>query len=97
MSKTKKQIIDDITDFFKGLRYHTCYIGITSDIGRRLFSDHNVPKESGGWIYRTASSNAIAREIEQYFINAGMDGGPSGGDSTSTIVYAYMKDTYSDP
>jgi hypothetical protein len=63
----------------------------------RLFGDHNVSKEHGHWIYRTASSNSVAREVEQHFLDAGMDGGPGGGDATSRIVYAYKKTPYTNP
>jgi hypothetical protein len=91
MAKTKQEIINDIANHFKGTAYSGCYIGITSNVDSRLFGDHNVSKESGYWIYRTASSHTIAREIEQDFLDAGMDGGGGGGDETSKIVYAYNK------
>ncbi len=97
MAKSKQEIINDIAAHFKGIPYKNCYVGITSDVERRLFGDHNVSKDKGHWIYRTASSNSIAREIEQHFLDAGMDGGPGGGDATSRIVYAYEKTSYTNP
>jgi len=97
MAKSKQEIIDDIAAHFKGIAYKNCYVGITSDVESRLFGDHNVSKENGHWIYRTASSNSVAREIEQHFLDAGMDGGPGGGDATSRIVYAYKKTSYTNP
>jgi len=95
--KTEQEIINDIVEHFKGKLYSTCYVGITSDIEKRLFSDHNVSKENGHWIYRNASSHIVARRIEQYFIAKGMDGGGGGGDETSTIVYAYKKTSSTKP
>lgn len=97
MAKTKQEIINEITDHFKGKAYSGCYVGITSDVDRRLFGDHNVSREDSHWIYRTASSHTVAREIEQYFLDAGMDGGGGGGDETSKIVYAYKKTSSTNP
>ena len=99
MAKSKQEIIDDITNHFKGKAYKDCYVGITSDINSRLFGDHNVSKDKGKghWIYGGASSNSVAREIEQHFLDAGMDGGPGGGDKASTIVYAYKKTSATKP
>jgi hypothetical protein len=97
MAKSKQEIIDDIAAHFKGIAYKNCYVGITSDVESRLFEDHNVSRENGHWIYGTASSNSVAREIEQHFLDAGMDGGLGGGDAASRIVYAYKKTSYTDP
>lgn len=97
MAKSKQEIIDDITKHFQGKKYSECYVGITSDVEGRLFGDHNVSKKNGHWIYRTASSHSVAREVEQHFLNAGMDGGAGGGDRSSEIVYAYMKTSSTNP
>jgi len=97
MVKTKQEIINDITNHFKGKVYKDCYVGITSDRDGRLFGDHNVSKEKGHWINRSASSDNVAREIEQHFLDKGMDGGPGGGDEGSKIVYAYKKTPTTNP
>ena len=97
MAKSKQEIINDITNHFRGISYKNCYIGITSNIESRLFGDHNVSRENGHWIYRTASSASVAREIEQYFLDKGMDGGSGGGDENSRIVYAYKKTSTTNP
>ena len=97
MTKKKQAIIDDITKYFGNTNYSECYVGIASDVNKRLFEDHNVSKEHGHWIYIPASSDEIAREIEQYFIDAGMDGGTGGGDSSTNIVYAYLKTSSTEP
>lgn len=89
---TKSEIISAIQNHFRGYTYSKCYVGITSNVQQRLHVEHNVPKRGGGghWIYRTAGTAAIAREVEQYFIEKGMDGG-GGGSRTARIVYAYKK------
>lgn len=98
MAKSKEEIISDISDYFSGKQYSGCYVGITSDIDSRLFGDHKVSKKGGGgWIYRSASSHLVAREIEDYFLDAGMDGAGGGGDETSSIVYAYKKTASTNP
>ncbi len=96
MAKTKQEIIDDIANHFKNNVHSGCYVGITSDVDDRLFGDHNVSKENG-WIYRLASSDTVAREIEKHFLDAGMDGGGGGGDERSKIVYAYKKTSSTKP
>lgn len=97
MAKSKQEIINDIRNYFQGTKYSDCYVGITSDVKGRLFGDHNVSKENGRWIYSTAFSHSVSREVEQHFLNAGMDGGAGGGDKSSTIVYAYKKTSYTNP
>ena len=97
MATSKQDIINEIDQHFKGNAYENCYVGITSDIDGRLFGDHSVSKETGHWIYRPASSDTVAREIEKHFLEAGMDGGGGGGDETSKIVYAYLKTSSTKP
>lgn len=97
MAKTKQEIINKISNHFKGIAYSNCYVGITSDVESRLFGDHNASRKNGHWIYSTASSANVAREIEQHFLNIGMDGGSGGGDENSRIVYAYKKTSSTNP
>jgi hypothetical protein len=78
MAGSRQDIINDITNHFKNIAYSNCYVGITSNVNDRLFGDHNVSKENGHWIYQTALSSDIAREIEQYFLDRGMYGGSGG-------------------
>lgn len=100
MSKTKKEIIDDITNHINdnGGTYYSWYVGITEDAKRRLFEEHNVDEKNDAWIYRTASSSSIAREIETYFVSTlGTDGGSGGGDEDTRIVYSYKKNSHTTP
>ena len=89
----KQGIITDINAYMKnsgGAADSTWYVGIAADPEARLFSDHSVVKH-GAWIYRTADSAAIAREIEKEYLDAGTDGGTGGGDASTRAVYAYKK------
>lgn len=93
MATSKQVIIDDITDHFEGNSYKDCYVEIISDLNQRLFADHKVSTGTGHLITRKASSAKVAREIEQHFLDKGMDGRSGGGDNDSEIVYAYKKKT----
>lgn len=97
MAKSQHEIINDITSHFSENNYSDVYVGITKDVDERLFVDHNVARKNASWIYRHASSDIAAREIEQHFLSAGMDGGDGGGDEQSNIVYAYRKTSSTKP
>ena len=59
----KQDIIKDIEGYVGKGNSSAWYVGITNDIDRRLFGDHNVDREKDYWIYRTANSKSIAQEI----------------------------------
>lgn len=68
------------------------YAGITDDPEGRLFSDHNVDKANGAWIYRGADTEEAARAAEVRLLNGGFDGGTGGGNGGDTrYVYAFRK------
>jgi hypothetical protein len=64
------------------------YVGIASSKDR-LFYGHGVSEQDDVWIYRTAPSSDLAREIEASFHQWGCKGGPGGGDYGTRMVYAY--------
>ena len=98
MAKPRQEIISDISNYVSVEQYSDYYVGITSDIDSRLFGDHNVSKKDKRlYIHSPASDHLIAREIENYFIAAGMDGKSGGGDISSNIVYVYKKTSYTKP
>lgn len=96
MANSKETIITEINDHMRkrGGGYSDWYIGVTSEPQERLFNEHNVDKENGVWIYEECENSDIAREIEEYFIRLGTDGGSGGGDYTTKFVYAYKKTAY---
>jgi hypothetical protein len=66
------------------------YVGITADIEKRLFGDHQVPRENHWYIYRRALNANEARNIEAAYHTAGCQGAGGGGDDTAVYVYAYV-------
>ena len=97
MRMTKKQIINDITNYLTqcGIKtWNEVYVGIAEDPRDRLFNGHRVNKESGIYIACEAFSSQDAREVEKTLLAQGADGGPGGGDDDTTCVYAYKKTPY---
>lgn len=74
-----------------GGSYREWYVGIASDVRKRLFMDHNVHEKGDAWIFRDCGMDMVARSVEKYFIDKGCDGGSGGGDQTTKYVYAYRK------
>ena len=100
MAQSKQEIIDDIQEYMEkgGGDGSAWYVGISKDARDRLFNGHKVKEEDDWWLYRTASSSQVAREIEDYFVDAlDTDGAPGGGDETTDTVYAYKKAAHTDP
>ena len=91
MAKSKNEIIADIQGHITkcGEGIGGWYVGIAADPEERLFDDHSVDKEKDAWIYGTASSDSVARDIEKHFLDKGAEGGPGGGGADSKGVYAY--------
>ena len=92
MAHTKDKIIADIENYIQdnGANFANWYVGIAADPRDRLFDDHGVREHGDLWIFRLATSSAIAREVEDYFIDIrDTEGGPGGGDDKTKSVYAY--------
>lgn len=75
----------------------TWYCGIASDWEKRVFGDHNVPRENHWFIARQCFNDKDARLVEQALLELGCDGGSGGGDSTTVYVYAYLKSSITNP
>lgn len=70
--------------------YHSCCVGITNDLERRLFSEHRVDREKpSDYFYADAGTFLNARAVEDYFVARGCSGARGGGRVDTTIVYAY--------
>lgn len=69
--------------------YSDFYIGITDNINERLFGFHQVPQRGHWYIYMPADTDEIARKVEKFFLDLGMQGGTGGGSSKSIMVYCY--------
>ena len=97
MKKTKVQIIADFDAHLQKSSkkyYSDFYVGITNDIERRLFTEHNVKKEGAWWIYREATDKTTAQEVEEYYLGKGMKGDTGGGTDDSIYVYCYEIKSY---
>ena len=91
-TKTLQDIANEIIAHVNscGKPWSSWYVGIASDPGARLFTDHKVSTQNGAWIYRDAGSEDGARKIEKYLLDTySAKGDTGGGDSTTTWVYAY--------
>lgn len=85
-------IILDIDSHMKqsGITNANWYVGISSDIDERLFGFHQVPRKDHWYIYRRASNDSNARDVESAYHRAGCKGAGGGGDRTAVFVYAYV-------
>jgi hypothetical protein len=78
--------------------YAQWYVGIASDVERRLFTDHCVRKSGDRWVYQDCGDSMTARSVEEYFVKTlGADGGGGGGDVLTRFVYAYHKAPHTRP
>lgn len=101
-NKTKKgeimavnhQIANDIVNHVDSDNKSNWYVGIATNPTNRLFDDHCVDKEHGGWIYRDASNETDARDTEAYLLNEYHFKGDVGGGNHPTYVYAYKITSY---
>jgi hypothetical protein len=92
MKQTAQQIIADIDAHLQKSskqNYSDFYIGITNDVERRLFNEHNVSKENAWWIYRQAVSKEHAQAVEEHYLSKGMEGDTGGGTNETVFVYCY--------
>lgn len=94
---TKNTIISDFEKYVGTDDYSDWYVGITNDIDRRLYDEHQVDKKQDKWIHSPADSKDIAQEVEEYFLDKGMDGDTGGGYNNTTHVYAFKKNSHTDP
>lgn len=87
-----RQAIDSHLECSPKQYYSDFYIGITDNIEERLFGFHRVPRSGHWFIWRPADSADVARRIEKYYLDKGMDGGTGGGDGDTRYVYCYEKE-----
>lgn len=100
MSNGKQEIIDNIRKYIQEKRgdYNLWYVGVSSNARSSLFIEHKVKEKEDLWIYKTALSSEIAREVERYFlIVLGTDGLIGNGEETARMVYTYRKAAHTDP
>src|SRR5205809_3741601 len=94
------EIISGIRDFIVARQGdpRSWYVGITSDLKKRLFGEHRLLEDSDDWIACHTQDSETARAVEQYFVQIlGTDGAPGGGNELSVTVYAFKKNTHTNP
>jgi len=100
MLQDKQEIIDDIRKYIlrnKG-KYPLWYVGVSHNARDCLFKEHKVREKGDLWIYKTANTSEIAREVEKYFlIVLGTDGLIGSREETAKMVYAYRKAMHTNP
>lgn len=90
----KFQIISDINNYVGSDTHNDWYVGIATDVEKRLFDEHNVDRKADKWIYCPADDESTARDTEAELLNNyGYDGGTGGGDHP-TYVYAFKKNNH---
>lgn len=95
----KEQVLDTIIARIKkqGGGYPTWYCGIASDYEKRLFTDHQVPREEYWFVVCKCHNNNDARVVETALHELHCDGAPGGGDEATVHVYAYLKSAITNP
>ena len=73
--------------------YEEWFVGVTDDVAKKLFGDHQVVETPGvnSYITRRASSNEAARAIAKHFLDQGADGSLGRLLTDMDMVYAYRK------
>jgi hypothetical protein len=96
----KEEIIEDIKKYIiksKG-DYSLWYAGVSSNAPNSLFNVHKVKEKGDRWIYTTAISPQVAREVEKYLIIVlRTDGEVGSGEEDAKMVFAYKKAMHTDP
>ncbi len=97
MSKSKSEIMDDITVFISrnGGNVREWYVGSAADAKSQLFSTHGFKKGDYG-LARQAPSELQAGEVAEYFIGQGAKGDP-GVKPGNDCVYAYKMASHHKP
>ncbi len=73
----------------RGGRFSDWYCGITDDIERRVFGEHNVSRRSTTCRTRRCYRSNNARNVERALLEKGCAGGDGGGGDRTFYVYIY--------
>lgn len=86
---TAQEIHDAILDHVGATLFHEWYIGVTSDVDRRLREHRVVDAKFTRWAQAINASHA--RTAESALHQLGFSGSGGGGDVTANWVYIYKK------
>jgi len=93
--KTVIKRIESYMSKFEG-DYSNWYVGITNDLDEELFEKHKVD-EKGIWISFGADTEEVAYKVQKYFLDKKTDGIIRDLQMDSRIVYAYKKNSKTNP
>lgn len=93
--KTVIKRIESYMSKFEG-DYSDWYVGITNELDEQLFDLHKVD-EKGVWISFGADTEEVAQKVQKYFLDKKTDGIPVEENSEARIVYAYKKNSKTNP
>lgn len=87
-------IILEILEFIyrEGGDPKTWYIGVTNDPRKQLFDEQQVHYENDSWIYRTATSEGEALQVQSYFLDFGLTSVEKVWQPGACVAYVYRKD-----
>jgi hypothetical protein len=71
--------------------------GTAVNARERLLEHHKVNEDHDWWIYEEIDNAQGARNVEQFLVKIGCEGGHGDGDPEGTGVYAYAKEEHTNP
>jgi hypothetical protein len=90
MSRTKTNIIAEIAIKFNPKNFKECYIGTTSSEESKLIREHDL-SENDLYLYENTESADIASELEQKFLDLGMNRFCENSDNRTKAIFVYRK------
>ncbi len=100
MAKTKPEIIADLKTYItaNGGDFKAWFVGVCNDAANRLSTVHKVDPKLDKWVFRTAPSPAIAKELEYYFVKIlGAEGAATAAEGGGDKIYAYRMSERTNP
>lgn len=98
VQQIKFEILAHIKEY--GGDFHDWYIGISSDPGNTLHSEHRVHQKDDIWLYKRALTVQACRTVQRYFVERlQVDGKLHDLSETEPVncVYAYKKSARTSP
>ncbi|HSW60100.1 MAG TPA: hypothetical protein VLJ60_04840 [bacterium] len=90
MSRSKTNIIAEIAIKFNPKNFKDCYIGTTSYEESKLIMEHDL-SENDILFYEKTESADIALELEQKFLDLGMNRVSENVQNRSKAIFVYRK------
>ena len=87
------EIIKDIESYIAriGGNEFSWYIGIASNVGQALFTQHSVNRVNGAWTYREINDGESFKGFIESLRAAGYDVAPGINEQPGNFVYVFLK------